>query len=295
MYSDNGSNFTGTARALQSLNWEEIQSECALQNIKWHFSPPTAPWYGGWWERMVRSIKQILRKCLGKACVTYEEMLTVLCEAESVINERPLTYISDDPNEMTPVTPAHFIQDIRGSETHDLDILDSQHLLKRVRYVQSLRDNFRKRFQKEYLGELVRNPKSRSKQQEISVGEIVLIGCEDTKRLNWPLGRVVELYPGRDGIQRIAKLRVANGYLVRPLQRLYPLEMSISDLPSDLAANGKEVAANIDSGYLESTAVPIPKTLNPDIEIFIPMTEVPQPVKQTRSGRRIVPPQRLDL
>ncbi|XP_054724268.1 uncharacterized protein LOC129234298 [Uloborus diversus] len=86
--------------------------------------------------------------------------------------------------------------------------------------------------------------------KEISVGEIVLIGCEDTKRLNWPLGHVVELYPGRDGIQRIAKLRVANGYLVRPLQRLYPLEMSISDLPSDLAANGKEVAANIDSGYL---------------------------------------------
>ncbi|XP_054723453.1 uncharacterized protein LOC129233452 [Uloborus diversus] len=136
---------------------------------------------------------------------------------------------------------------------------------------------------------------TKSKQQEISVGEIVLIGCEDTKRLNWPLGRVVELYPGRDGIQRIAKLRVANGYLVRPLQRLYPLEMSISDLPSDLAANGKEVAANIDSEYLESTAASIPKTLNPNAEIFIPMTEVPQPVKQTRSGRRIFPPQRLDL
>ncbi|XP_015916070.3 uncharacterized protein [Parasteatoda tepidariorum] len=104
MYSDNGTNFTGTARALQSLNWEELQSQFDLQNVKWHFSPPTAPWYGGWWKRMVRSIKEVLRKCLGRACVTYEEMLTLLCEAESVINGRPHTYLSDDPNEMTPIT-----------------------------------------------------------------------------------------------------------------------------------------------------------------------------------------------
>ncbi|XP_071039994.1 uncharacterized protein [Parasteatoda tepidariorum] len=172
MYSDNETNFTGTEPALLSLNWEELQSQFALQNIKWYFSPPTAPRYGGWRGRMVRSIKEVLRKCLGRACVTYEEMLT-----ESVINGRPLTYLSDYPNEMTP---AHFIQDISGSETHDIDIVNFKHLLKRVRYLQSLR----KRFQKEYLGELVRNPKSRSKQKEMSVGEIVLIGCEGTKRLN---------------------------------------------------------------------------------------------------------------
>ncbi|GFQ65870.1 hypothetical protein TNCT_211971 [Trichonephila clavata] len=51
---------------------------------------------------MVRSIKQ---KCLGKACVTYEKMLTLLCEGESVINERHLTYLPDDPNEITSIAP----------------------------------------------------------------------------------------------------------------------------------------------------------------------------------------------
>ncbi|GBM28792.1 hypothetical protein AVEN_130501-1 [Araneus ventricosus] len=76
LYTDNGTNFVGAANALKSLDWDFIQAECSLMKIKWLFSPPSAPWYGGFWERMVRSIKELLRKCLGKACVTYEEMLT---------------------------------------------------------------------------------------------------------------------------------------------------------------------------------------------------------------------------
>ncbi|GFW15736.1 integrase catalytic domain-containing protein [Trichonephila clavipes] len=54
------------------------------ENTKWYFSSPSAPWHGGWWERMIRSIKQILQNCLSRACVTYEKMLTLLCEGESV-------------------------------------------------------------------------------------------------------------------------------------------------------------------------------------------------------------------
>ncbi|GFX88619.1 dual 3',5'-cyclic-AMP and-GMP phosphodiesterase 11 [Trichonephila clavipes] len=108
---------------------------------------------------MVRSIKELLLKCLGKACVTYEEMLTLLYDCEATINERPLTYLSDDLKELKSFTPAHSIQDIKERETFDFDLIDSQHLLKRVRYLHTLRSNLRKRFYKEYLGELVRSPK----------------------------------------------------------------------------------------------------------------------------------------
>ncbi|XP_071040408.1 uncharacterized protein [Parasteatoda tepidariorum] len=246
---------------------------------------PTAPWYGG------REWSVVSMKLYEKACVRYEEMLTLLCEAESVINGRPFTYLSDDPNE---ITPAHFIQDIRGSETHDIDIFNSKHLLKRVRYLQSLRENLRKRFQKDNLGELVRNPNSRSKQKEISAGKIALIGCESTKRLNWPLGCVV-LFPCKDAIRRVAKLRVANSYLVRPLQGLYPLEMSVSEFPSDTTANEKDKHFDVHSGDFMSSTTPIQRPLNPKAETFIPMTEVSQPVKLTRRGRKLVPRQRFDL
>ncbi|GFT40578.1 integrase catalytic domain-containing protein [Trichonephila clavipes] len=102
---------------------------------------------------------------------------------ESVTNERPLTYVSDDPNEMTVIIPAHFIQDIRGAKEHGLDIMDSKYLSKRMRYLQNVRGNLRKYFQTECLGELVRIPKSTSKRKEITVGEIFVIGSDNSKRL----------------------------------------------------------------------------------------------------------------
>ncbi|GFR04417.1 hypothetical protein TNCT_381391 [Trichonephila clavata] len=51
---------------------DKVQYSESKEKIKWHFSSPSAPWHGDWWERMVRSIKQILRKCLGKAYMTLD-------------------------------------------------------------------------------------------------------------------------------------------------------------------------------------------------------------------------------
>ncbi|KAG8175284.1 hypothetical protein JTE90_006644 [Oedothorax gibbosus] len=79
------------------------------------------------------------------------------------------------------------------------------------------------------------------------------------------------------------------------LCRDYPLEMCISDFPLDIAENKKDGAANVNSDNLESSATRVPKTLIPKTKTRIPSKEVSQPVKQTRSGRRIVSCQRLDL
>ncbi|GFR17911.1 integrase catalytic domain-containing protein [Trichonephila clavata] len=231
------------------------------------------PWYGGFWERMVRSIKELLRKCLGKACVTYEEMLTLLSDCEATINGRPLTYLSDDPKELKPLTPAHFIQDIKERETFDLDLIDSQHMLKRVRYLHTLRSNLRKRFYKEYLGELVRSPKVSSRRKIISPGEIVIVESKNPNRMNWPLAQVIELFPGKDGVERVAKLRLASGEIIRPLQRIYPLELSASDhLIED--HHGTDIA-----------------TQNPGPTA----TDVLKEGKKSRWGRPLIPVKRLNL
>ncbi|GFW95633.1 integrase catalytic domain-containing protein [Trichonephila clavipes] len=47
--------------------------------------------------------------------------------------------------------------------------------------------------------------------------------------MNWPLAQVMELFPGKDGVERVAKLRQAGGEIIRPLQRIYHLELSASD------------------------------------------------------------------
>ncbi|GFS56875.1 hypothetical protein TNCV_2661011 [Trichonephila clavipes] len=54
---------------------------------------------------------------------------------------------------------------------------------------------------------------------------IVLIENEDKKRAFWPLGRIVKLYPGKDNYVRLVKVKTSNEEVLRPIQRLYPLEI----------------------------------------------------------------------
>ncbi|GFV97737.1 DUF5641 domain-containing protein [Trichonephila clavipes] len=126
-----------------------------LQEIVWKFIPPTAAWWGGWWERLVRIIKELLRRSLGKSILSYEELSTVICDCEFLINSRPLTYISENPQELIPLTPAMFLIENRCSDTTDIDELNSTDLRKRMKYRIKLLSDLRQRFRKEYLSELI--------------------------------------------------------------------------------------------------------------------------------------------
>ncbi|GFX68064.1 integrase catalytic domain-containing protein [Trichonephila clavipes] len=113
IYCDNGTNFRGAFNDLAKLDWHKISRETSTQKIVWKFIPPTAAWWGGWWERLVRIIKELLRRSLGKSILSYEELSTVICDCEFLINSRPLTYISENPQELIPLTPAMFLIECR--------------------------------------------------------------------------------------------------------------------------------------------------------------------------------------
>ncbi|GFW24139.1 integrase catalytic domain-containing protein [Trichonephila clavipes] len=131
IYSDNGTNFRGAFNDLAKLDWHKISRETSTQKIVWKFIPPTAAWWGGWWESLVRIIKELLRRSLGKSILSYEELSTVICDCEFLINSRPLTYISENPQELIPSTPAMFLIENRCSDTTDIDELNSRDLRKR--------------------------------------------------------------------------------------------------------------------------------------------------------------------
>ncbi|GBN51557.1 hypothetical protein AVEN_245781-1, partial [Araneus ventricosus] len=143
IYTDNGTNFTGTSTLLRKVDGEKVVSQETLNPINWKFIPPTAAWWGGWWERLIHTTKNLLVRVLGQASVNYEELLTILCDVESVINCRPLTCISNDSEDLLPLTPSMFLQDIKESGVADLDLLDRSKLLKRQCFLQELREQFR--------------------------------------------------------------------------------------------------------------------------------------------------------
>ncbi|GBO46822.1 hypothetical protein AVEN_4161-1, partial [Araneus ventricosus] len=148
IYSDNGTNFTGTHNALREIDWERIASEEPFSPIKWKFIPPTAAWWGGWWERLIGSVKTLLLRVLGRSSLNYEELLTVSCDLETTINSRPLTYLSDEMEELMPLTSSLFLQDLKQTGVPDLDIVDSNKLNIRLKHCDSIRKELRSRFRK---------------------------------------------------------------------------------------------------------------------------------------------------
>ena len=81
------------------------------------------------------------------------------------------------------------------------------------------------RWKHEYLSSLRERFRSKEFQQNIKLGEIVLISDDITPRLSWKLGLITKLFPGPDGYIRSVELRTQNGLLLRPVSKLYPLEV----------------------------------------------------------------------
>ncbi|UYV79284.1 hypothetical protein LAZ67_17001905, partial [Cordylochernes scorpioides] len=90
----------------------------------------------------------------------------------------------------------------------------------------------KERFHKEYLAMLVQK-RNETEGRRFLPGEVVLIGRDDQERIFWPLGRILELYPGKDGRERVARVRTATGEFVRPLKRLFSLELG-SDISREV-------------------------------------------------------------
>ncbi|GFU90782.1 eukaryotic translation initiation factor 3 subunit H [Trichonephila clavipes] len=165
IYTDNGTNFVSTNSELKNLDWDKIMQETDIKPIKWKFNPPTA----GWWERLVRVIKELLKRTL------------------------------------------------------DLDLSGFSKFQKRIKYRRKLIHDFRSRFRKEYLGQL-RQKRPGRPGHDFKV-DVVMIEEPSKKRAYWPLGKVISLLPGRDGKVRTLKLKCKNSELIRPIQRVYPLEV----------------------------------------------------------------------
>ncbi|GFX56259.1 integrase catalytic domain-containing protein [Trichonephila clavipes] len=114
IYSDNARTFKAAETELayfsNILKDSEFQNFVADKGIHWKFIVERAPWWGGFYECLVKTIKNPLRKILGRALLTFEELSTILSEVEVIVNHRPLTYVENVPGEPEPLTPAHFLE-----------------------------------------------------------------------------------------------------------------------------------------------------------------------------------------
>ncbi|KAH0818318.1 hypothetical protein GEV33_004474 [Tenebrio molitor] len=150
-------------------------------------------------------------------------MYTFLTLIEACLNSRPLTALSNDPSDHSFLTPGHFLigESLTAPVEPDLSEMKINRL-SRWQLVTRLKQHFWKRWSREYLGQLQqRNKWATSSAQKINIGSLVILIEDNTPPLKWPLGRVVKLHPGKDGITRVVTIQTQGASTVkRAVQKL---------------------------------------------------------------------------
>lgn len=240
MISDNGSTYLSAAEDLKSLmELPEVKKELSRRGVTWRFIPKRAPWYGGFWERLVGLTKTALKKVLGRRHISLTVLETIIVEIEAVINDRPLTYVSSELGDIEPLTPAHLLHGRRITylphEMVDTDeIVDPSYgstdsVRRRAKTLAVVLQDFQKRWRHDYLTSLREfHRSSGDTHQVIKKGDVVIIH-DDVPRMMWKIAVVNDLVIGGDGLVRAATLRTANGTTNRPITKLYPLELNDSE------------------------------------------------------------------
>ncbi|XP_077282251.1 uncharacterized protein LOC143908459 [Temnothorax americanus] len=194
-----------------------LQRDCT----RWEFNPPGAPHMGGKWEAVVKSVKFHLRRTIGETLLTTEELTTLLTQIEAILNSRPLEPLSDDPEDVSALTPGHLL--IGGPlttipEPSLIDLATSR--LSRWQLIQQRVQQFWAQWSVHYLQRQQAISKWHHSNNNIKVGSIVLLTDERSPPCKWPLARVTALHPGKDGLTRVVTLKTATTTLTRPSAKL---------------------------------------------------------------------------
>ncbi|XP_043246453.1 uncharacterized protein LOC122393996 [Amphibalanus amphitrite] len=222
--SDMGTNLTGADRelreALREVRQSDLQRAALKQGIDWSFNPPTASHYAGGVERQIRTFRKIWRS-MPTQRVDDETLSTLFCEIESIMNSRPLTYVSTASGQVEPLTPGHllFLRGCVGPIPGEFSEADSLPR-RRWRHVQYLAQEFWHRWKREYLLSLQTRQKWTRTATNLGPGDIVLLVDQDVPRGKWRMGKIVKVFPSRDGLVRKALVKTSTSEYLRPIHKM---------------------------------------------------------------------------
>ena len=188
--------------------WEDAQPiiKDNYPSIRWNMNPPRTPSFGGHYESLIKTIKNAFKTLIKwpKHCLDDEELATSLKEAAAIANMRPLTDLSEDPQDLPPIRPSDFLNAPVLGCVPDWTEAAITHSVKteveKVRQAlwQRMRDEVLKNYHKLKQGQ---------QGERLEPGDLVLLKGRDWRPDHWPLARVVEVRPGIDKETRVVKVR----------------------------------------------------------------------------------------
>jgi hypothetical protein len=211
----------------QSIN-EEIKELCSVDGMEWKFIPAKSPHVGGLWESAVKSFKHHLKRVtIGSHNFTFEEFLTLVCEIEACLNSRPLTPLTEDPDDIAALTPGHFLIGEPLNAFVEPNIQDiAYNRLRRYQRIQKTTQAFWKVWQREYLNTLQQRYKWKVLKDNLKIGDLVLLIEENLPPTKWLMGRVVGVSKGQDQQVRMVDIKLSHRTTRRAIQKVCPLPIN---------------------------------------------------------------------
>lgn len=181
-------------------------------------NPPGASHHGGVWECLIKSVRQVLNFVLNQQTLDEEGLQTLLCEVEAILNSCPITTVSNDPQDLKPLTPNHILL-LNTKPILPPGVFDKNDLCcwKQVQYMADL---FWKRWSQEYLPLIQERQKWCKPKRNFTPGDVVLVVDPSAPRGSWILGRVLEVRADSKGLVRAVKVKTRTYVLERPITKI---------------------------------------------------------------------------
>lgn len=211
VWSDCGSQLVAAHKELREMikgfDEDKLRQFGAHEGLKWHFSPPDAPWHNGCAESLIKSVKKALKVAIGEQILSFPELQTVMFEAANIVNERPIGVKNKNIDDGNFLCPNNLILGRASIRVPSGPFTNNPSFRKRNLFIQKLADAFWKVWLRDYFPCLMIRQKWHIKKRQVCVGDVVIVKDANAIRGDWQIGQVEKVYCGNDQICRKVDVR----------------------------------------------------------------------------------------
>ena len=219
--SDNGSQMVGAENELclmlEGWNKSQLKEFCADQGMKWQFTTPSAPHQNGCSEAMVQTMNKALKKAIGDTVLTPFELYTCLLEVANLVNQRPIGRNPNDPDNGAYLCPNNILLGRASTTVPQGPFHHTENPRHRFEFCQKIVDSFWKRWARDVLPRLVPRKKWHVQRRNVAV----VVADANPVRRKWSAGRVLQVFPGEDGIVQNVQVKTSSGTYMQPITYSY--------------------------------------------------------------------------
>ena len=231
LISDRGTNLVGADSILRKemISWNSsVTDNLRKKGIEWEFIPARTPHYGGFWERMVALFKKHIVSATKGDVLHIDVFNTIVIESENVLNRRPLTPSSSDPNDWEAITPAHILYPSTFAHS-SATILPETEARQPMRTAwlraQNRINAFWKSWSAEYLQSLHQRSKWQKSARNLCIGDLVIMVDETIKRHEWKVARVTAIHENQNHVRKVTVVRSDGKQILKDRTKLVLLEL----------------------------------------------------------------------